>query len=1670
MESNTNEALFLPSVSGVPNPQSAALFASRHAAHTSLPVSISTSLAVVGDSLPNCPIRTPPSCKRKSSSALSPSKDRPVDAASNGSPSQSDCRPALIKDTGQFSASAKRPCLNNSVASGLQPAIPQTSVSSTSGGCSLTVTNSAPAANASGHDGTDVPFLPPPESTQTQSTTAQEAERNNTGKLDEIIEYVLDLARSDDPHEDVFVLPARTREFVPLPSPINQGSTPSSSLNTSPPASPSSSPRLISPAFSNSNIPSNSLFIPTHPFQRCGQVEQLPAGVQQRSLICGNGPTAAASVIEVQRDKHRLQVMRENHAQLPTTVTMLMKTSIPESYDSTSFMVPKVVDSSGYSDLSGLASQHAVYNSRQIKLPNALTETKVAASIVPVQPDPQKQSVSQQQQQFQQSPQQLQPRLVAYIPQRQIYDSANPVFTVPSTVQPRLNISTNSLAIKKDQTVEIINQVNFPHGSVVTNGVAQVNPGAKQPVMTPFHHMQYVDLSMKPASGPAAARKRPPASSKRKKSNSGQPPAMQCPKMPTQMGSVAGMRVPAVGSPVTEFTQQHQPQARQTVAGQDILNKLRIFDPKCFLSDPAMEAFASALPPLPYPMTPALVPAADDECWLSNVGAKYRRSGMALKTIPRTQDSSLSDGIPDVYLSQRLPQPISRPTMQGTCYNVNMSENHARICPSPKPVTLENRMQSLYSSLRQPESPEGKTNNRPSEAGLVTTSADLQFSLLQMLKTPCSPRENPSDRKTPPLPLCHIPNTELLKAPSQRRIVGEVANALIDCETGEVVGARREPAPLLNAKLKSCEEKWARVVYSINPTQPHDVPGLLRYLCELLKIDLSCVSYTMSITGGEISVHSGRASLPEAVLRQFESKLRGYFFPLSVRVEPATTAEKVESNGEVSDQMKLLAELQKEKPDESSGQPISPPKHKEEPISIASIQSTKKLPDDHCRTCNAVVLACSGIRRKMEEISGAPAAPLTIDHGYHCSDVLVFCGDECLHKFISFISSCLPPNFSAQTNNSCAADQAVPSVEQPRQHNQQLVFGSLPSANPVLLQHLPSKSLKLHTLLRRNSSLTVGKRKGSPKQKRWRDHRWRMYRADFHHARKFATAPQVPSERETQHAERCRTTIRDNTIPDTRPCILCNSKGDASVTSAERILCLGLDRWIHLNCALWCYDIYESVSGSLHRVDECIQRAIKTQCSHCDKLGAGLPCYNPRCSLIYHVPCAIEIGCMFFTDRGMYCPSHQPRDTHPMQLPSLTVSRKVYLTRDESAQVATVIQDESRAYRVRVGSVILHSIGQLLPHQIENESFHTRKYIYPVQFSSSRIYWSMRRPGQRALYHCQILEHNNAPLFQVTVVDKGLPNIVLQNDSCNNLWCEILQKIKTLRAENRLIQTFPEQLQGEDLFGLTEPQIVRAIESLPGVDNLIDYAFHFGRLQLIAGMPLAINPSGCARSEPNLRSYLQRKRAFVGQEKSPCKPSFRQLTNSGRPPPSLSGISDSLNWNRLSNMQGDVGAQKNSTLTSWCHQYRRLKTESQSNVVFGRSRIQGFGLFAAHDLEPNTIVIEYVGELIRLEMANKREKEYEARNRGIYMFRLEDDIVIDATMTGGPARYINHSCQPNCFTKYVNFDNEGHIVIITKRKVEKGEELTYDYQFDLEDCTSKIPCLCGAVGCRKWMN
>ena len=72
---------------------------------------------------------------------------------------------------------------------------------------------------------------------------------------------------------------------------------------------------------------------------------------------------------------------------------------------------------------------------------------------------------------------------------------------------------------------------------------------------------------------------------------------------------------------------------------------------------------------------------------------------------------------------------------------------------------------------------------------------------------------------------------------------------------------------------------------------------------------------------------------------------------------------------------------------------------------------------------------------------------------------------------------------------------------------------------------------------------------------------------------------------------------------------------------------------------------------------------------------------------------------------------------------------------------------------------------------------------------------------------------------------------------------------------------------------------------------------------------------------------------------------------------------------------------------------------------------------------------------------------YYQQNRGIYMFRLDDNRIIDATLQGGLARYVNHSCDPNCVTDCVQIDREIKILIIANRKIQKGEEVSDNFFF-----------------------
>jgi uncharacterized protein len=117
-----------------------------------------------------------------------------------------------------------------------------------------------------------------------------------------------------------------------------------------------------------------------------------------------------------------------------------------------------------------------------------------------------------------------------------------------------------------------------------------------------------------------------------------------------------------------------------------------------------------------------------------------------------------------------------------------------------------------------------------------------------------------------------------------------------------------------------------------------------------------------------------------------------------------------------------------------------------------------------------------------------------------------------------------------------------------------------------------------------------------------------------------------------------------------------------------------------------------------------------------------------------------------------------------------------------------------------------------------------------------------------------------------------------------------------------------------------------------------------------------------------------------------------------------------------------------------------------------RSTIQGWGVFATERIPKNKRIIHYAGEKITNRESLRREVRYLRRGH-IWCFKLNRLYVRDAAVGGNVARYVNHSCTPNCYTRVIG----ATIWIIASRTIHAGEELTYDY---LTDGVASIRCQC----------
>uniref|UniRef100_A0A8P4GRZ8 [histone H3]-lysine(4) N-methyltransferase n=1 Tax=Dicentrarchus labrax TaxID=13489 RepID=A0A8P4GRZ8_DICLA len=717
-----------------------------------------------------------------------------------------------------------------------------------------------------------------------------------------------------------------------------------------------------------------------------------------------------------------------------------------------------------------------------------------------------------------------------------------------------------------------------------------------------------------------------------------------------------------------------------------------------------------------------------------------------------------------------------------------------------------------------------------------------------------------------------------------------------------------------------------------------------------------------------------------------------------------------------------------------------------------------------CCHCKVVVLG-NGVQKSIRDL---PAHMKESEGRFKSEEDLVFCSHSCFLLYCS--SSPLQSRSTTETKESVSLLPATEQTEslsktlhqysnnmssldvhclaqlQPKQSPPSTPPIPFPTAGETSKTETKSDAIKVTVKLKARPRSHDGWHQG----KRQKGLRWRKWTVQVVVPRGNS---QLPDEDKIDELlKKLGASLRPPaSLRDQRRCCFCHQCGDGITDGPARLLNLDLDVWVHLNCALWSTEVYETQAGALINVELALRRGQTVRCAYCQQTGATSGCHRLRCTNVYHFTCALQAQCTFFKDKTMLCHAHRPRGTAGQalehELRCFAVFRRVYVQRDEVRQMATAVRQPELGYTFRVGSLVLHAMGQLTPLQMA--AFHSPTAIFPVGYEACRIYWSMRHGNRRCRYVCSVEDREGLPEFTIRVIEQGYQDLVLSDASAKGVWDKVLGPVSEKRTESGTLKLFPVYLKGEDLFGLTVPAVTKITESLPGVEACDRYSFRYGRNPLVE-LPLMFNLAGSARAQPKTSSP------------------YTSLVI--RPQPQAVSSSSARSNQNVAQGEGGAPHSKPPVVHPRSSQYRWMKSEWRANVYLARSRIQGLGLFAARDIEKQTMVIEYNGTILRNEVAVSKEKIYRSQNRAVFMFRIDSEHVVDATRTGGLARYINHSCVPNCVAEVVTFERGYKIIISCSRRVEKGEELCFDYQFDTVEGRHKIACHCGAPECRKWIN
>lgn len=144
----------------------------------------------------------------------------------------------------------------------------------------------------------------------------------------------------------------------------------------------------------------------------------------------------------------------------------------------------------------------------------------------------------------------------------------------------------------------------------------------------------------------------------------------------------------------------------------------------------------------------------------------------------------------------------------------------------------------------------------------------------------------------------------------------------------------------------------------------------------------------------------------------------------------------------------------------------------------------------------------------------------------------------------------------------------------------------------------------------------------------------------------------------------------------------------------------------------------------------------------------------------------------------------------------------------------------------------------------------------------------------------------------------------------------------------------------------------------------------------------------------------------------------------------------------------------------------KSKTKNPS-IEVRESGIHGMGVYAVKPIKKGDHILEYTGQRISARTADRRYQD----NPSTYLFMIDENTYIDGLVRGNEARFINHSCQPNCVAY---LEDEDRVMIYALKNIKPGTELCYDYQLtketeDPEMTSTDYTCYCGTRKCRGTM-